>query len=191
MIIIYWNLSLSLSLSRLYFNYILRNITFYTRHFLNTQSILCRDCFSFLPTMTENMLVCFLCLPLPLGRANTEEIARTSQLTAVASHYYILVKAMHRERFQATSKLKIWPRLISARRQNGALLRDRFRLCDSKARLSAIKSSRPAPTEGSQSARFPIQLVRAGRVGIILALCASKMPVGDTSRPSKHPMNQP
>lgn len=45
--------------------------------------------------------------------------------------------------------------------------------------------------QGFQSARFSIQLVRAGRVGIILALCASKMPVGDTSRPSKHPMNQP
>lgn len=40
---------------------------------------------------------------------------------------------------------------------------------------------------GSQSVRFAIHLVRAGRVGIILALCASKMPVGNTSRPSKHP----
>lgn len=80
---------------------------------------------------------------------------------------------MHRERFQTSSKLEIWPRLISTRRQNGALLRDRFRLRDSKARLSAIKSSRPAERRFSRLAfPFSSSTVRAGKTGgIILALC--------------------
>jgi len=102
------------------------------------------------------------------------------------SHYYILVKAMHRERFQATSKLKIWTRLISAETKRVIITRS----------FPAVwlegppKCDQVFPTradQGSQSARFAIQLVHAGRVGIILALCASKMPVGNTSRPSKHP----
>lgn len=108
----------------------------------------------------------------PLSLYGTGETVHTSQLTAQLSRYYILVKAMHRECFQASSKLEIWPRLISTWRQNGALLRDRFRLRDSKARLSAIKSSRLADRRSSRPA-FPFSLstVRVGKARIILALC--------------------
>lgn len=140
-------------------------------------------CFYF---TTKNVLVCFLFLPLSLY--GEKPLVRRSQRQL--SRYYIFVKAMHCECFQANPKLEIWSRLISSWRQNGALLRDRFRLRDSKARLSTIKSSRP--TDRIQSACFLIQPIRlyALERPELSSLCTRKMPAGDTSRLSA-PINQP
>lgn len=92
--------------------------------------------------------------------------------------------------FKANSKLEIWPRLISTWRQNGALLRDRFRLCDSKARLSAIKSSRPTEDSVGSLSYSVWSAVCTRWKSQNYPLCARKMPAGDTSRLSA-PMKQP
>lgn len=156
----------------------------YMRVFVSILSNLFANFFRLYSTR-KNVLACFLPLP-SFSLYGTGETAYTSQLTAVES-------LLHARQGNAPWVLSgefqvgdLWPRLISTWRQNRALLRDRFRLRDSKARLSAIFPAEDSVGSLSHSVCPPYALERPE----LSSLCTRKMPAGDTSRLSA-PMNRP
>lgn len=144
--------------------------------FINIPSVTLYVGFSFAPYLPREKCAC-LCFrffpPLPLDRGRTagETALRTLQLTAV-ERYYILVKAMHRERFQASSKLEIWPRLISTRETKRGIITRSFPAArlEGPPKCDQVFPTRPKILVGSlsHSASFA---ERTGKAGIILALC--------------------